>query len=313
MMDSSAWFILAAFAGSLVTTLGVEALCRKLYLFDNPGHRKIHKAPVPRLGGIAFFAVPLALSFFVPLHFSGFFTAGAMIVYFGGFYDDLHPANSALLKLLFQIPSACLFAFTLPLDFLHASPVVSLSVRILMAGYILFMINAANLMDNMNGLTSGFSILWLVGLAFISFHDSSSFQWGLPLLIVAASIGGFYLRNFPWGKIYMGDQGSQLLGYLNAAMTLQIVPRILSGHTEAVISASFVSILLFSVVFIVDVTTVTVIRVREKRPVWQGDQCHLSHQLVRRGFSQSKSALLLSAAQGVCVALACGSVIYFSL
>jgi UDP-GlcNAc:undecaprenyl-phosphate GlcNAc-1-phosphate transferase len=300
-----------AFVGSFAATLLVEWSCRALQLFDNPSHRKIHKLPVPRLGGIAFFVIPAILSFWIPMQFTATLFLGAFIVYVGGFYDDLNPANSALVKLAFQVPAAFIFAFTLPLEFLEASIPVLIILRILMGGYVLFMINAANLMDNMNGLTSGLSILWLLGLAFLGTQTATTLLMIPALLVMAASVLGFYLRNFPWGKIYMGDQGSQLLGYMNAAMSLLVIPRLVQGNAGTVIGVSMIVILLFSLVFVVDVFTVTFIRLKEGRPVWQGDQSHLSHQLVRRGFSQTKSALILSGLQGVVTGLGCYSLLYF--
>jgi UDP-GlcNAc:undecaprenyl-phosphate GlcNAc-1-phosphate transferase len=298
---------------SLSVTMVVEWVAHRLLIFDQPGERKIHSRPVPRLGGIAFFLVPVVFYLFGYFELPLGFILGALCVYVGGFYDDLRPANSALIKLMTQIPAALIFAAALELHFLDLPTWGLWALRFVIASYVLFMVNAANLMDNMNGLTGGLAIFWLGGL-FLMVVAAQSYalfpRRGAVLVIFIFSILGFYLRNFPWGKIYMGDQGSQLIGFSLAGLSLLFLPSLFQSKTSMTILGTSWILLLLSLVFIVDVATVSVIRIREKRPLWKGDQRHLSHQLVGRGLSQTGAAFVLYGAQFFLVVLAVGSWIY---
>jgi UDP-GlcNAc:undecaprenyl-phosphate GlcNAc-1-phosphate transferase len=295
------WFRLgAAFPLSWLLTRGIEFACHRLELYDQPGSRKMHKVPIPRLGGFSFFLAPLLLAFGVidqqlPLGIR----IGALLVYLGGVYDDFIPANSALVKLFFQIPAALLCAWWLPISsfgFLaNDASILVISLRLLAAAYTLFMINAFNLMDNMNGLTGGISFLWLGYLGLLSFFGGMpAASWFFCFLFCLALLG-FLIRNFPKGHIYMGDQGSQLLGFLVAASSLLLLPTLVAP--ESALPKTLFAVFIFSGLFVADVVTVVVIRYRTGKKLWQGDQNHLSHQLVRRGFSPVQTAFILFACQ----------------
>lgn len=281
---------------SWLMTISIERLCQRWSLMDMPGERKIHTQPVPRMGGLSFFVLPtlaaVLWSLDVPLEIG----AGALIAFAGGLYDDLRPANSASVKLMFQIPAALVFAALVPLYELGLSPSLAFTCRFVAFGFVLFVTNAANLMDNMNGLTSGLALIVLFPLVLMAYFLESTLQW--PLIFLAVTVLGFYVRNFPAGHIYMGDQGSQLLGFTLSAAAVSLVPHALGNQGVEMFGKTLLVLFALFGLFIADVVCVVVTRLRLRKPVWQGDQNHLSHRLARTGLGPVKAVVILSLGQG---------------
>lgn len=297
------YFWALPFATAAGMTVLIERLCIRWSLYDYPGERKMQKIPVPRMGGLAFFIAPLACGLAFSLAPPWELLVGSLLVFLGGMYDDLKPSNTVMNKLVFQIPAALIFAVFTDLSYLHPSPMQAFVTRVLIFMLLFFLTNAANLMDNMNGLTAGLAVITLAGLAFLAHdaHDSSLSTLGI---LLALSLAGFYIRNYPFGKIYMGDQGSQFLGFFMPAYALLVVPRASSGEFVTVfINTAGVLFFLFAL-FLFDVVTVVRIRLKEGRSPFQGDQCHVSHRLVKRGFSPALAVLMLTGVQAVLTLLA---------
>jgi len=289
--------LLVPFFASTVLTVGIEGICRRFHIFDLPGERKMQIQPVPRLGGAAFFITSIGFAIGLSLTTSWTHLLGATIVFIGGFIDDVHPQNSVLGKIFFQIPGAALFAWGCQVDFLTNSNWQTALLKIVIFGFVFFMTNAANLMDNMNGLAAGLSIVittLIATIAFLRTHDQSFTLMGV---LVVSSVLGFLVRNFPSGKIYMGDQGSQFLGYFNSSYAVLLFIKY-SRINSSLKVWSFVlpGIVLFGL-FLFDVIQVVAIRISERRSPFVGDQCHISHQLVKRGLSPVAATSYLIASQ----------------
>jgi UDP-GlcNAc:undecaprenyl-phosphate/decaprenyl-phosphate GlcNAc-1-phosphate transferase len=152
----------------------------------------------------------------------------------------------------------------------------------------------------MNGLTSGLSLILLSGLA-IMFHEESP-KFALYILAISAVLA-FFIRNYFIGKIFMGDQGSQLLGFLVGALACEQM--LLRGSLESMIPTICLPLLLsiFFFPFIFDTILVVWIRKKEGRPWYVGDQSHLSHQLVKRGKSPFLAVFILLVFQSICFGL----------
>jgi UDP-GlcNAc:undecaprenyl-phosphate GlcNAc-1-phosphate transferase len=148
--------------------------------------------------------------------------------------------------------------------------------------------NAFNLLDNMDGLSSGVALVassvlllnaWLLGEFFIC-------------LLLAAFIGsllGFLLFNFHPASVFLGDCGSLFIGYLLGSLTL--LERYVSNASSSLFSVLMPVLVL--AIPIIDTTTVVVIRLREHRPIYVGDTRHLSHRLVSLGFSPRAAVLFI--------------------
>lgn len=306
------YFAVLPFLVSAVTTFAVERACVKLGVFDLPGERKMHRIPVPRMGGLAFTLTALFFGFAIPGAAPSIQLWAAMLVFVGGFFDDLRLTNSVLGKLLFQIPAALLFAAFCDLSPLHFDIFPSFLVRWLIFAFLFFMTNAANLMDNMNGLAAGLNIAIHWTIAVLSFFYLGDLSFALQGLLVGACILGFCVRNFPLGKIYMGDQGSQLLGFFAASYAILFWLRMMEHHAQLEFWQGVLFLIPLFFLFLYDVTSVVIIRVSEGRSPLVGDQCHLSHRIMKSGTTATGAVLLLIASQLVLVLLS-GLLVYLWL
>jgi UDP-GlcNAc:undecaprenyl-phosphate GlcNAc-1-phosphate transferase len=305
-------FFAAAFAGAFLTTLLTLPLwrrwCLRTNLVDDPGHRKIHDAPVPLAGGFAvltgillplwFGAISLEcgiLKFSSANSFAQGFEhrkfellvigLGAAAITLLGWLDDRHELK-ALPKFAGQFFIALLVAvaskkITL---FVH-SEIFSYTVTIF---WILAVVNAFNFMDNMNGLCSG---LGAIGAFFFALIAAANGEYLVSTMefSVCGALLGFLPWNFPGAKSFLGDAGSHLVGYLLAVMA--ILPHFYTRqnpHPLAVLAP-----LLVLAVPLLDLAQVSLFRTLNKKPFWIGDTNHLSHRLVKMGFSKTRAVLLL--------------------
>ena len=317
-------FFIAAFAGAFVTALLALPLwrqwCRRTNLVDDPGHRKIHDAPIPLAGGFAVLTgilLPLAVgAVLLKLGVVKITSAGLIIhgldrrvielavLAFGavaitllGWLDDKHELK-ALPKFLGQILIAIAVAaackrITL---FVH-SEVFSYAITIL---WLLTVINAFNFMDNMNGLCAGLGAIGAFLFALIA-AAKGEYLVAITGFLMCGALVGFLPWNFPHARAFLGDAGSHLVGYLLAVMA--ILPHFYTRqepHPLAVLAP-----LLVLAIPLIDLAQVSLFRTLNKKPFWIGDTNHLSHRLVRAGLSRTKAVLVLWLAATIVGALAC--------
>lgn len=305
-------FFAAAFAGAFLTTLLALPLwrwwCLRTNLVDDPGHRKIHDAPVPLAGGFAVLTgILLPLGAGTIAIKSGFLQIsstnliahglerrwqelaaiglGAIAITLLGWFDDKHELKP-LPKFTGQILVALLVAIACKKItlFVH-SETFSFAVTVF---WVLAVVNAFNFMDNMNGLCSG---LGAIGAFFFAIFAAANGEYLVATMefLVCGALLGFLPWNFPAAKSFLGDAGSHLTGYLLAVMGL--LPHFYSKqnpHPLAVLAPLFVL-----VIPLLDITQVTLLRTLNRKPFWVGDTNHLSHRLVRRGCSKTCAVLLL--------------------
>lgn len=301
---------------SAVFTRLTFVLSRRWKLFDMPdGYRKIHTEPIPRLGGIAIY-----IAFFTTIGLSYLFRdmsqlvqrtvlpnatvsgmtgllGGSTILLLTGIVDDLRGVTP-LRKLFFQVLAALaayyggfhIGAITVPFIGSVSFAVFALPITVL---WFVGCINAVNLLDGMDGLASGacmfvFLTLLLVGL---NFGNTS----GMMTACAAGATLGFLVFNFPPARIFLGDSGSMLLGFLVATLSLVGTSR----KAEAAV-ALFIPIVALGLP-IFDTSMAIVRRWYRRLPLSTPDRQHIHHILVSMGYSQQKSVLIL---YGICVALA---------
>jgi UDP-GlcNAc:undecaprenyl-phosphate GlcNAc-1-phosphate transferase len=305
-------YLLALVSGAVCSALTLplwRAGCRRIGLVDDPGHRKIHQTPIPLAGGLAVLTgmmVPLlcgaaAIAFnLVDFHHAGpalnhgLERRGAelsaiMIGAFGmaaiGLVDDLRELRPAwkfsgqfLIALLVAASGARITLFV------H-STIFSYAVTIL---WILTLVNACNFMDNMNGLCAGLGIIgaWFFGV--IAAVDGQYLVTFLALLACGALLG-FLPFNFPRATTFLGDAGSHLVGYLLAV--LAILPHFYSATDRS--KFAVLAPLLILAVPLGDLVWVVILRWRMGKPVYLGDNNHLSHRLVRRGLTPTLAVLTI--------------------
>ncbi len=258
--------------------------CKVYSLYDKTNARKIHSGSIPRLGGIAValaFIICATLCFWLDaeIHLSSALPllAAGMLIFAFGIVDDLIEMR-ALLKLIVQLTAAGIvvfnvyrfrqiFSFTLP-------TAVSIAFTFF---WIIGIVNAYNLIDGLDGLCGGLSITTLItlGMIFIgSFTEGSA-----VCFILAAAIGGFLIFNWPPARIFMGDGGSQLLGFVIATVPLY------SARADLEYNKFFIMLVVVSFPML-DTIAAIWRRLREHRSIMSPDRLHLHHKMINIGFTR---------------------------
>ena len=315
---------LAAFLSAVVCSAACFPLWRRWCLrsghVDDPGHRKIHTAPIPLAGGLAvmtgFFA-PLVLGASVIMAVPGdsqfasgllqyglsrravqllAILAGALGMVLLGYFDDRHelgPAVKFAGQLILALAIAC---SGIRITLFIPSTLVSGILTVL---WILALTNAFNFMDNMNGLCTGLGIVATWACAWAAALQGQYLVAILAFLICGA-LAGFFPFNFPNASAFLGDAGSHLVGFLVAI--LAIMPSFYSPESPARLAV--LTPLFIVALPLFDLASVVVIRWRAGLPVYVGDNNHISHRLVRRGLSKSTAVLLILLANALTAAVA---------
>ena len=273
----------------------IMLFCQKFELYDYVDARKIHSGKIPRLGGIA-----IALGFFIS---AGFYLkinpnislkgnlpvlCSALIIFAFALADDILNFH-AFVKLMAQL-AACLivmfnnYRFTQILGW-HLPSFVSYGLTFC---WILGLINAFNLIDGMDGLCGSISFLIAITLG-IQNHLSGNPTSGL-CFIFSASILGFLCFNRPPAKIFMGDCGSQFLGFMIA-----ILPLYPAGNRVEYNKFLYMVVLTAFPVF--DTIAAILRRIIGKQPIFRGDKAHLHHKLLNFNYTVPKILCLIDGVQ----------------
>ena len=301
------------FAGILfVGAVSVTRYMLKRQILALPNHRSSHETPTPSSGGVSI--VLITLSGYLACYFVGGSTTswspllgiviGSLIVAIVGFLDDLGRLRSFRTKLLSQIVAvAILFACDLVVDritlpwigFFELGPWGYPVTLIWVVG----LTNAFNFMDGLDGMAGGTAIVAASFFALIAFDLGSNLIFVISY-IIAASVFGFLFYNIPKAHIFMGDVGSQFLGFLFAALAILALK---TG--EAPISFWVMPLLFFH--FIFDTAYTFVRRLRAGEVVTDAHRSHLYQLVNRLGWSHPKVSLLYA---GMCISQG-GAAIWF--
>jgi len=307
-------YLFALLGGGLTTALSLplwRAWCERTGTMDDPGHRKIHSAPIALAGGLAVMTgliVPLLVGTVIALfHSHSLFNSltvdlfryglsrravpligimtGALGMFLIGLWDDRVELSPAL-KLGGQLLVALLVAAAgLRVTLFVHSLLFSYAMTVL---WILTVVNAFNFIDNMNGLCAGLGAIASISFAVIA-AASGQYLVATMALLIAGALAFFLPSNFPKARVFLGDAGSHLVGFLLAV--LAILPHFSTPrqpHPWAVLKP-----LLILGVPLADLVWVVALRWKLGKPIYVGDNNHLSHFLVRRGWSQTRAVLLL--------------------
>jgi UDP-GlcNAc:undecaprenyl-phosphate GlcNAc-1-phosphate transferase len=297
--------LLGTFLLAFSVSIGLTPYVRKLaFRFDavaRPNHRTIHKGIIPRFGGIAVFMAFLAgivllilLSGekFAALHREAlvFLFAGTTILLLG-IYDDIKGAN-CYQKFIVQLVSALvvvLFGYKItavvnPFGDPISLGVFSVPFTLL---WIVGITNAFNLIDGLDGLAAGISLGAAIIMLFISLYFGNLIS-AFPAAILAGAIGGFLIYNFNPAKIFLGDSGSLLIGFLLACFSINGTFR----ENSAV--AIYIPMVVLGIP-ILDTILAIIRRIRKGIHLFQADKEHIHHRLLQLGFSHKNAVLLLNA------------------
>lgn len=298
MIYLSTLFIAVLITIGLTPLLSAVALRNNLV--DHPGGRKIHSRPIPRIGGIA-----MACGAFAPLLFwqygdrfvLSFLTGAAVLVLFG-LLDDLRDLSPKV-KFSGQILAALVVIIgggvrittlgTLLPDMLSLPVAVSIPLTLVA---IIGATNAINLADGLDGLAGGISLLIFAALVCLSYLTGNQ-TIGLISLAMVGVLFGFLRFNTHPASIFMGDAGSQFLGFSAATLAISL--------TQSASTLSPVLPLVLLGFPILDTLTVMVTRIARKRSPFSADKNHFHHHLLALGLAQSESVLVIYLLQTVLV------------
>lgn len=291
----------------------VLKFCKKKKLYDIPTLRKVHSAPIPRLGGITFIPSMMISAVAVLLiiatnniqdkislsMWSVGFILSLSIIYSVGTIDDLIGLN-AKVKFAAQILAASIMPFCgLQINDLYGlfgiyeiPSVIGIPLTILI---FVFIDNALNLIDGIDGLATSLSIIALLGF----FYCFIPYNLIAYEVMIAGLLGvlAVYLYYNMWGKvekgtkIFMGDSGSLTLGFFLAFLFVKAIavnPNVMPMSPKRILIA-------YSLLIIptFDVVRVVIHRIRNKKPIFDADKCHIHHKILAMGYNQHYTLFII--------------------
>lgn len=318
-------FIIPSFGiAFLITFLAIPVIIRvalEKKLVDIPDARKVHKTPIPSLGGIGIYAgflVAMLLTWpnhLADLIYLQYITAACCVVFFLGMKDDIMDIGP-LKKFIGQLIAAWIIIYKCKLQInnfhgifgIHELPqVVSVALTYVV---VILIINSFNLIDGVDGLSGTLGMV--SALAFgIFFYYSGPMNFGYAVL--AAALGGaiaaFLIFNHHPAKIFMGDTGSLLLGLLNAVMMLKFINIASAPDTSPLVGLLLPNAPLIAAAILIiplfDTLRVFAIRILHGRSPFSPDRNHIHHILLDKGFSHNQVTRLLALAAVFMTGLSC--------
>ncbi len=286
--------VFVTFLCSIITTPIVKKIALHIKALDYPNARRLNKVPMPTLGGLAiFFSFMLGYMLYAKESTQMLsILMGSFLLVLMGMIDDIHPIK-AKYQVIVQTIAAAIIVFygnitldtinVLGLHLTFAPPFNYLFTIIL----IVAIINAINLSDGLDGLCSGVSAIYFLTIAIIAFIMNA--QDGLDTtlsLIMLGSTLGFLVYNFPPAKIYLGDTGSNLLGFIIAVTALL-------GYKTATFTSLFIPLIILATPIIDVVFSIIRRLLKGQNPFNSPDKEHLHHQLLKMQFSTRASLLII--------------------
>ncbi len=312
------WYIVyfCCFIMSFLLSLILVPVARKFAtkhgMLDHPGEWKIHLKPKPLLGGAAIcisFIVTVLINLLILFCCSEIFClihlmpdfllseihlikavlpklavilVGGIFICVLGLVDDTIHKLSVKTKLMGQIMVALLLiSFGIRITLFIENNFISSIITVV---WIIGITNAFNLLDNMDGLSAGVAVIASMIFFVITAFQGQVFTATI-LLVLAGSIFGFLRYNMHPARIFMGDAGSMFIGYILAVLTV-----VSSYYTKS--SPTFFPVVMPILILgvpIFDTISVIIVRIENKRSIFQGDMNHFSHRLVKLGMTQKQA------------------------
>lgn len=272
----------------------VKWIANHMGALDYPNERKVHKKPMPLLGGLMmFFGFLFGYMFFAPQTTQMLsILIGSFILVIIGIIDDIKPLK-AKEAIIGQVAAALVVVFYgkillndvsffgLYFDFGWLSYPITVI-------FIVAVMNIINLIDGLDGLAAGISSIFFATIGVIAFimHNIGSLEITLTFIMLGACLG-FLIFNFNPAKIFMGEVGSMFLGFMIAVVCLV--------GFKAVTLTSLVVPLLILAIPILDTLFAILRRLINHKPIYVADKKHLHHQLLNKKFSQKTTVLIIYA------------------
>lgn len=293
---------------SVILTPFIGKITKEMGIIAHTNNRTVHHGIIPRTGGYAIYVAFLigAMVFLKTDNQINSILIGGLIVFLFGLYDDIHDLPPKM-KVLGQIAAALIVifyggislkGFTIP----YIPTILSYSVALIVTlGWIVGITNAVNLIDGLDGLCGGISMIVLITTGLISIHYGRTDITSLTLLL-AGAIGGFLVFNFHPAKIFMGDCGALFIGFM-----LSVISLLGFGFKTSTFFTLGAPIVVLAVP-IMDTLIAIIRRKVHHQRFDEADKGHLHHKLIEKGFSQKEAVLSL---YGISVACGMFAVILF--
>ena len=270
----------------------IMKVAKHINAMDIPNERKVHKEPMPRLGGLAIFLgfllgymlfcsqTPQMISILI----------GSFVLILVGMIDDINPIKP-LSKFIGQTIAAIIVvyygnivmqdisAYGLYMNFgIFAKPITIF--------FILGVINCLNLIDGLDGLAGGIATIFFITVSIIIsiMGIYNGLDASLSLIMIGATLG-FLVYNFHPAKIFMGDSGSMFLGYIISVISLL-------GFKNVTLTSFLVPILILAIP-ILDTFFAIIRRLLKKESFAKADKEHFHHQILKRTGNQTKTVLIV--------------------
>lgn len=277
---------LVSFAISYLLIPFARKLAVKFNYMDHPRSNKVHARATPLLGGAAIF-----FAFLIPVVTKGYaFThsymvavmAGACILVIIGLVDD-KMGMMPNIKLLGQFLAAMIaIKAGIRVEFIQNYYASIIFTYV----WIIGITNALNLLDNMNGLSAGITSIAAIFFGIIGFSNGDT-EVAVVSFALAGSTLGFLRYNFPKASIFMGDTGSLVIGYMLSIIAIMGNWKVAAWNNSLLIPLLILGYPIF------DTTLVSIVRMLEKRSVFQGGKDHSSHRLALIGLRRNGAVLAI--------------------
>jgi UDP-GlcNAc:undecaprenyl-phosphate GlcNAc-1-phosphate transferase len=297
-----------SFVGSLVICMALipplMSSAGRFNILDMPGDRKLHAVPIARVGGIAFalgtFTAVLLWAPKEPIVFA-YLLGGAAILLFG-VWDD-RAGLSFRMKFIGQLIAAGIVVWygDVRLTSLPLFPDLALpdwASVLLTILTILGVTNAINLADGLDGLAGGLTLLSFSGIAYLAYVSGDTVVMFMMLSVLGGLLGFLRFNTYP-ARVFMGDGGSQFLGFVLGVSTIMLTDPSRGPYSPAL------GLLIIGLPLL-DTLGVMIQRLGERRSPFLADNNHIHHKLLTVGFLQHEAVLLIYAIQALMVSLACG-------
>lgn len=269
----------------------VKKIASHIGAMDQPNNRKIHKVPIPRLGGLAIFAGFLFgyMAFGKQNDLMTSILIGSFIIIITGIIDDIKPLD-AKVKLLGQLAATLVvvvhgnillssisaFGFYINFGWL-AYPITIL--------FILTFINCMNLIDGLDGLATGISSIFFLTVGTIAiFKNSHGLDFMLCFIMLGSCLGFLVHNKYP-AKIFMGDTGSMFLGFIISIIALL-------GFKNVTMTSLVIPFMIIAIP-VLDTLFAIIRRTLKNESITKPDKFHIHHQLLKMNFSHRKTVLII--------------------
>lgn len=281
-------FFVPIIVSAIFTFVGIK-ISERLNFFDFPGKAKVHKKPIPYLGGLGIlagvFAGLLTTTFYFNFFVMPIFIASGLTFIFG-LGDDLKLIKQVWAKIISTLAIALLAVFLLQQQF-NFNFLIAITTIL----WLFFIIHSENLLDGLDGLSAGTTAIKALAFSAFGFLLQNNALLFFGLILAGACIGFLFFNFFP-AKIFMGSSGSWQLGILNGIISIIFL------QSQNFQIQPIISIILINSILFFDVFTTIVRRIIGKKSVFLGDIQHFYNVLSER-FGHKRTVIFLYSIQSI--------------